>query len=43
MEGKPLIVLGDLNLCATEWEDIEYKFIKIELKGTLAQCGVLKF
>ena len=40
-ERKPIIMLGDMNMCSTKWndEDFTWKNIAENLQGTLVNCG----
>ena len=42
-EHKQIIVMGDANLCSTSWNEKDFKLKKVaqELRGTLAQCGMV--
>ena len=41
-EKKTIILLGDANLCADQWDEETYYQFKLatELKSGLAQCGL---
>ena len=41
-EKKPIVILGDANLCTNKWDNEDYKLKQLsnELKGTLAQGGL---
>jgi hypothetical protein len=41
-EKKAIIMVGDANLCADQWDDESYYQFKMatELKSGLAQCGL---
>ena len=42
LEKKNLIVMGDVNLCSSKWNEADFKLKTIaeEIKSTLAQCGM---
>ena len=42
-ENKPIIMLGDMNLCTTKQNepDFKSKHIAEEMKSSLAQCGMI--
>ena len=42
-ENKQIIALGDANQCSSKWNepDFKLKLVAEELKGTLAQCGII--
>ena len=42
-ENVSIVMLGDVNLCAEKWneEGFLHKPIAEEIKGTLAQCGMI--
>ena len=42
-ERKKIVVLGVANLCASKWDDKDFKLkiIAEEIKSTLAQCGMV--
>ena len=42
-ENKPIIIMGDANICTSKWNnpDFKHKSVAEEIKGTLAQCCLL--
>ena len=40
---KKIVIIGDVNLCSFKWNDSDFKLKTIaeEIKGTLAQCGMI--
>ena len=42
-ENKPIIMLGDMNLCTTKWNepDFKSKHIAEEMKSSIAQWSMI--
>ena len=42
LEKKSIIVMGDANVCASKWNESNFKHknVAVEIKGSLAQCGM---
>ena len=41
-ENKPIIMMGDMNICTTKWNEPDFKSKRLadEIKATIAQCGM---
>ena len=41
-ERKPIVMMGDMNLCSTKWMESDFTWKKIaeEVQGTLINCGL---
>ena len=42
LERKPIVMLGDMNMCSTKWKEPNFTWKRIaeEVQGTLLNCGL---
>ena len=43
MSKLPIIMMGDMNICSTKWNDPDFKLkhISEEIQSSMAQCGLV--